>query len=128
MNFKDRDVEQTFKTVKRSIMARGGLGNYERVREALVWNFYKKLSYKERKELGLIIEIPSAWDASGWMYFRKHLCTNPKFAAFAQDAEDNIAFLIHCGRVLQSTVHVNGKAYRMLSLRGTLISVGSSHG
>lgn len=128
MEFKGRDVDKVFDTVKRSIMARGGLGEYERVREALVWNFYKKLSYKERKEIGLAVEVPAAWDASGWMHFKRNLSKNSRFAALTQEAEDILQFLIRCDRVLQSTVHINGKAYTMLSLRGTLISVGSSHG
>ena len=79
---------EALKTIKRSIHARGGIAQEERVIHALVWNYYKHLPWAEKKKLGL--EPPRSWNAADYIAFKQQLATRVELTALVKQAKDHI--------------------------------------
>lgn len=114
---------ESLKTIKRSIQARGGIADERRVLESLVWNYYKHLAPKDKREIGL--DAPSAWDTAGWVYFRTRLLTNPKLIALRELAEKNLQTAYEEKQFAKVEVFdSDGKPTSKLVLPGTKIQIG----
>lgn len=120
-----RDVNEVLQTIRRSILARGGLAEENRVLEAVIWNFYKRLPAKEKHEIAIGSSMPRSWESYEWAKFRSKLLVSEQFAKLREEARTHMSYLRDIGEIIESKTLADGKTYRMLSLRGTMISVGT---
>lgn len=116
---------EAIKTIKRSIQARGGIAQEERVLEALVWNYYTHMPYVERKKIGL--QQPYSWDASGWIEFKRRLSKEESLFALVKQAKDHLWYAVAVESIVKVVFILNkdNKQTKMLVLPDTKITIGA---
>ena len=117
--------EESLKTIKRSIQARGGIAEETKVIETLVYNYYKHLPWKERKKLGLI--HPQAWDTSQWIEFKRQLLKEKSLVDLVKQAKDHLWYTTNVVGLF-NVCHILNKDNRetkMLVLPDTKITIGA---
>lgn len=122
-NRREPSYDEAVKTIKRSILARGGMSERSRVQEAIVWNFYTHLTREQQRKMD--IGTPYGYDPYGWVQFRRHLLNNSKLAELAQQADNHITKAVNEGKFIVVVVEKDGKRKHMLAEPETKIVLGA---
>lgn len=116
---------EAIKTIKRSIQARGGIAQEDRVIEALVWNFFRHLPWEERKKIKL--DHPRSWQKSDWIEFKRRLLVERELIGLVKQAKDHLWYAIAVDSLIKVVFILNkdNKQTKMLVLPDTKITIGA---
>lgn len=119
---REPSYEESVKTIKRSIQARGGIATQDRILEALVWNYYKHLTWSERRKVG--IDMPMAYASREWIEFRKNFANLIELVPLKTMAVSMLKRAMADGVCnLVEVINPKGEMHRHCVLPGTEISM-----
>lgn len=113
----------SFKTIVRSIKARGGMAPKDRIIHALVYNYFDHLTVFDQRR---IATKPEAYDTKGWVEFHGMMMRAPEFKPLRDTAERYFQDAIFKGVVKVATLYdKNNRGHAMYMLPDTKISIGA---